>query len=53
MSSIMADRFVKSDDKKNMLYVDANILYGHSMNQPVPYNEIDTWNGHPDLYLKK
>ena len=52
ISSIMGDRFVKSDDNKKMLYVDADNLYGHSMNQPVPYNEIDMWHGHPDLYLK-
>ena len=40
ISSIMSDRYVKSDDKKNILYVDANNLYGHSMSEPLPYDEI-------------
>ena len=40
ISSVMGDRYVKSDDKKKILYIDANNLYGHSMSQPLPYDEI-------------
>ena len=40
ISSIMGDRYVKSDEKKKMLYIDANKVYGHSMSQPLPYDEI-------------
>ena len=35
----MGDRCVKSD-KKKILHADANNLYGHSMNQHLPYDEI-------------
>ena len=40
ISSVMGDRYVKSDGNKKILYVDANNLYGHSMSQPLPYDEI-------------
>ena len=36
----MGDRYVKSDDNKKILYIDANNLYGHSMSEPLPYDEI-------------
>ena len=36
----MEDRYVKSDDNKKILYIDANNLYGHSMSQSLPYDEI-------------
>ena len=32
ISSIMGDRYVKSDENKKILYADAIKLYGHSMN---------------------
>ena len=38
--SVMGDRYVKSDDNKKMLYTDANNLYGHSMSEPLSYDEI-------------
>ena len=38
ISSIMGDRYIKSDKNKNILYIDANILYGHSMSQYLPYD---------------
>ena len=28
-------------------------FHGHSMSQVLPYDEIEMWLGHPDLYLKK
>ena len=40
ISSVMGDRYVKSDDIKKILYIDANNLYGHSMSQPLPFVEI-------------
>ena len=31
--------------------MDATNLYGHSMIQPLPYDEIEVWHGDPDLYM--
>ena len=39
ISSVMGDRYMKSDDNKKILYIDANNLYGHSMSQFLPYDE--------------
>ena len=36
----MGDRYVKSDDNKKILYIDAKNLYGHSMSQMLPCDEI-------------
>ena len=46
----MGDRYVKSDGNKKKLYMDATNLYGHSMPQILPYDEIEMWHGHPDNY---
>ena len=51
ISSVMGDRYVKSDDNKKITYMDATNLYGHSMSQFLPYDEIEMWHGHPDLYM--
>ena len=40
ISSVMGDRYIKSNENKKILYIDANKLYGHSMSQPLPYDEI-------------
>ena len=40
VSSVMGDRYIKSDENKKILYIDANNLYGHSMSQTLPYDEI-------------
>ena len=40
ISSVMCDRFVKSDGSKMILYIDANNLYGLSVSQSLPYDEI-------------
>ena len=40
ISSVISKRYVKSDDNKKILYINANNLYGHSMSQPLPYDEI-------------
>ena len=39
ISCVMGDRCVESDDNKKILYVDSKNLYGHSMSQPLPYDE--------------
>ena len=36
----MGNSYVKLDKNKNILYVDANNLYGYSMSQPIPFDEI-------------
>ena len=36
----MGDRYINSDDKKKILYIDAKNLYSHSMSQLLPYDEI-------------
>ena len=41
VSSVMGDRYIKSDENKKILYIDANNLYGHSMSEPLPYDEIN------------
>ena len=40
ISSVMSDRYVISDDNKKILYIDATNLFGHSMSQPLPFDEI-------------
>ena len=51
ISSVMGDRYIKSDENKKILYIDANNLYGHSMSEYLPYDEIELWHGHPDLLM--
>ena len=51
VSSVMGDRYVKSDENKKIVYMDATNLYGYSMIQPLPYDEIEMWHGDPDLYM--
>ena len=33
--------------------MDVTNLYGHSMSQPLPYDGIEMWHGHPDLQMNK
>ena len=40
ISSVMGDRYVKSDENKKILYIDAKNLYGHSMSKPLPYDGV-------------
>ena len=40
VSLVMVNRYVKSDENKKILYIDATKLYGHSMSQPLPFDEI-------------
>ena len=36
----MDDRHVKLDENKKILHIDTNNIYGLSMYQPLPYDEI-------------
>ena len=40
ISSIMGNRYVRSDENGKILYLDANNLFAHSMSQNLPYDEI-------------
>ena len=40
ISSVVGERYVKSADTKNILYQDCTDLYGYSMSQSLPYDEI-------------
>ena len=40
ISSVVGDRYIKSDEIIKILYIDANNLYGHSMSELLPYDEI-------------
>ena len=51
ISSVMGDRYVRSDENKNIIYIDATNLYGYSMSQFLPYDEIEMWHVHPDHYM--
>ena len=38
--SVLGDRYVKSDEKKTTLFIEANDLYGHSMSQTLLCDEV-------------
>ena len=40
ISGVMGDRYIKSDKNKKIFYVDCTNLYGHSMSQSLPYDDI-------------
>ena len=40
ISSVMGDKYVKPDENKKILYLDANNLYGWAMIENQPYDEI-------------
>ena len=44
ISSVMGDRYVKSDENKKILFMDARNLYGYSMSQLLPFDEINFEN---------
>ena len=50
ISSVMGNRYAKSDENNKIIYADATNLYGQSMSQLLPYDEIEMWHGHPDKY---
>ena len=50
ISSVMGNRSIKSDEDTSILYIGATNLYGRSMSQLLPYDEIEMWHGYPDKY---
>ena len=52
ISSVMGDRYVKSDENNKIIYADATNLYGHSMSQMLPYDEIEMWHADPNKYWR-
>ena len=40
ISSVMGDRYIQSDENKKIIYIDAANLYGNSMSQMLPFDEI-------------
>ena len=40
ISSVMGGRYIQSDENKKIIYIDATNLYGQSMSQMLPYDEI-------------
>ena len=53
ISSVMGNCYVKLDENSKIIYMDATNFYGHSMIQPLPFDEIDMWYVHQDLYMYK
>ena len=39
ISSVMGDRYVITDENEKIIYIDATNLYGHSMFEPLPFDE--------------
>ena len=39
IGNVMGDRYMKSDENKRIIYMDATNLYGHSMSHPLPDDE--------------
>ena len=53
MRLVMGGRCVKSDENESFSSSDSCILYGHSLSQSLPYDEIELWRGQPDCYMDK
>ena len=53
VSSVMGEKYVKSGESKQILYIDATNLNRHSTSQVLPYDEIEMRHGHFDLHMKK
>ena len=53
LSGVMGDRYVKSDESRKIIHMDATNVYGHSMSQMLPYDGIQMWHGHTDLSMNK
>ena len=50
---VLGYRYVKSNENKKILYIDATNLYGLFMSQLLPYDEIEMWHGRSELYMNK
>ena len=51
ISSVMGDRHVQYDENKQILYIDANNLYGWAMSQYLPTGEFETLPLTPCNYI--
>ena len=51
ISSVMGDRHIESNENKQILYIDANNLYGWAMSQYLPIGEFEKLNFPPDYQL--
>ena len=40
-SSVMGDRYVESDENTKLFHIDANLLYGWAMSQPLPSHDFE------------
>ena len=49
----MGDRYVNSDDSKNIIYVDSTILFEWFLSESLLFHEIEMWHGYPDLYINR
>ena len=52
ISSVLGDRYVQSHENKKINHMDATNLNCHSMSKSLPFDEIEMWHGHPDLFMK-
>ena len=50
IGSVMGDRYVRSDESKNIIYMVATNFNGYSMSQMLLYDEVEMWQGDPDKY---
>ena len=48
ISSIMSDRYVKSDETEKILNIHASNLYGYALSEYLPDDEIEMWQGHAE-----
>ena len=53
ISSVMGNRHVQSDENKQILYIDANNLYGWAMSQYLPIGEFEKLNFPEDNELEQ
>ena len=53
ISSVMGDRYNKSNEHKSIFNIDTNNLYGPWMSQMLLYDENEKWHGHPGLYMNQ
>ena len=53
ISSVLGDRYVKSDENETIFYIDAINVYVWAMSEYLPHDGIEMWHGHLDLYMKK
>ena len=51
LSAVMGDRYVKTDENEKIIFMDPIDIYGHSTSQILPFDEIEMWHGHADLYM--